>query len=723
MNSEENQTQERKLVSIKNLYLDPNNSRFIDHKVYEEPDDAKIIDDSIQERTFDFLLGEKRSGIDDLVKSFKNYGFLEIGQIRVAALGNGKYWVLEGNRRVAALKLLQQTYQEQAIDLGKLKPEIFSEIPVVIFTKTQEKKHRFITALKSIHERKKDFFFSHAQLIFLVITKQYLTEEELCNSLEITKVELRRNLRTIALIEEYKNSDYGDQFQTDMFGVFSAIITSTAIKSWIAWDDEARKTNNAAHTERLFALLSEITVLKENEVGEGVTIIKERAISKSGEISTLSKIIDDPSALAALEHHRDISEAYFLSGHVGEDIYERALLGIEQNILDVRNFSSYANDVDSKRLTKIINQIQDLLVSQGIQTGLSINQNSTKEILFKFKNQQFKEITLKKFKGFQSALHIQGLSRINLFAGENNTGKTSLLEAIYLLANQNDINSLLELYKRRGKFTTDFSVDWFCNTFQPFELVGDFDGKQLATKGWMAQEKDATINKAGYISSLHLESTFETDTLYSRARLYHEQEQMELSFEEVKAVCYATHSSPFTFLSKSLLSQYHEKSIKEGTYDKLIEFIKTYIDPKIESITKVGKNENMRFLVKHASFDQAQDITQFGEGVQRIFYISLQIASAKNGVMCIDEIENAIHHSLLIRFTEFLQRMAHEFNVQLFITTHSNECIKAFFENGYQNEDITGYRLSQTEEGIVYQGEKGAILQNQIENFSLDLRG
>ena len=250
MNPEENQTQERKLIKLTDLYLDPNNYRFIDHKAYKKVDDTKITDDSIQQRTLHFLLGEKKSATTDLIKSFKSNGFLAVDQIQVAALGDGKYRVLEGNRRVATLKHLQQAHKEQAIDLGKLKPEIFSQIPVVVFTESQEGEHHIIMGLKHVSGNKKWPVLNQAQLISDLINKHHWTEEDACDSLGITKIELRRNLRTVALIEEYKKSDYGDQFQTDMFGIFREIITSTAIKSWIVWDDEARKTTNAAHTER-----------------------------------------------------------------------------------------------------------------------------------------------------------------------------------------------------------------------------------------------------------------------------------------------------------------------------------------------------------------------------------------------------------------------------------------------------------------------------------------
>jgi predicted ATPase len=61
-----------------------------------------------------------------------------------------------------------------------------------------------------------------------------------------------------------------------------------------------------------------------------------------------------------------------------------------------------------------------------------------------------------------SSLHIEGyrgfedfemndLGRINLLVGTNNSGKTSVLEAIYLLSAAGDAQSLWQLLWRRGE--------------------------------------------------------------------------------------------------------------------------------------------------------------------------------------------------------------------------------------------------------------------------------
>lgn len=96
---------------------------------------------------------------------------------------------------------------------------------------------------------------------------------------------------------------------------------------------------------------------------------------------------------------------------------------------------------------------------------------------------------------------------------------------------------------------------------------------------------------------------------------------------------------------------------------------------------------------------------------------------ARNGVLCIDEFETAIHYSLLVRFTKFVQELALKFNVQVFITTHSKECISAFIENGYHNDDIAFFTLvrdKQNKVQSIYYDAKN--LQSSLEN-DLEIRG
>jgi len=94
----------KRSFNLKNLFLDPNNYRFIDEKDYKKVLRKDILNEKIQKRTKSFIEGAKRANIADLITSFKANGYIPVEKIQVKDLGGNNYLVLEGNRRTTALK-------------------------------------------------------------------------------------------------------------------------------------------------------------------------------------------------------------------------------------------------------------------------------------------------------------------------------------------------------------------------------------------------------------------------------------------------------------------------------------------------------------------------------------------------------------------------------------------------------------------------------------------
>ena len=193
-------------------------------------------------------------------------------------------------------------------------------------------------------------------------------------------------------------------------------------------------------------------------------------------------------------------------------------------------------------------------------------------------------------------------------------------------------------------------------------------------------------------------------------------------------MCNSIIKSPYYYNLEEVLKT-HDKSVRlkdtdgKTAIELIVEFLKN-IDKDIKYIELTSVDDNIkRFIVDYESSFENLDITNYGEGLQRIFEIALSFAYCKNGVICIDEFETAIHYSLLIDFTEFIQELAVKFNVQVFITTHSKESIKAFVENEYKNNEISFYTITRDKDNIIqtifYNSQE---LQNSIEQ-DLELRG
>jgi predicted ATP-dependent endonuclease of OLD family len=67
-----------------------------------------------------------------------------------------------------------------------------------------------------------------------------------------------------------------------------------------------------------------------------------------------------------------------------------------------------------------------------------------------------------------------------------------------------------------------------------------------------------------------------------------------------------------------------------------------------------------------------------GDGLTKLFHIALAAASAPKGILLIDEFENGLHWTVQEKLWSALAKAARDFNVQVFCTTHSRDCIESF---------------------------------------------
>ena len=79
-------------------------------------------------------------------------------------------------------------------------------------------------------------------------------------------------------------------------------------------------------------------------------------------------------------------------------------------------------------------------------------------------------------------------------------------------------------------------------------------------------------------------------------------------------------------------------------------------------------------------FKNPVPLSSMGDGMKKIFRLITKAIILENGVLLIDEIERGLHHIVQINLWCLLKIIAQDFNVQIFATTHSWDCICAFQE-------------------------------------------
>ena len=66
-----------------------------------------------------------------------------------------------------------------------------------------------------------------------------------------------------------------------------------------------------------------------------------------------------------------------------------------------------------------------------------------------------------------------------------------------------------------------------------------------------------------------------------------------------------------------------------------------------------------------------------GQGLTHVARLMLDATAVQDGVLLVDEVENGLHHAVLPDIWRAVRTAAEQFNVQVFATTHSFECLQA----------------------------------------------
>lgn len=280
-------------------------------------------------------------------------------------------------------------------------------------------------------------------------------------------------------------------------------------------------------------------------------------------------------------------------------------------------------------------------------------------------------------------LALERLTPISLVVGDNNAGKSSILEAAALVLRPPDPGQWVQVARNRD---IDMAlVDGLWGMFpggaalqledgpqqsQPMKLAARLDGKEravtaqcLASQRWDVSNDD---------SEVMLRVTLEIDGQGPQAMEFG---KSPTAWAQRVTVFRAFTVTPLTHRSTRTLVEHLSRAVDEGKKPLAIHLLQLF-DPAVEDIevsTSLGR-EAIR--VTHA-VRGIVDLSSFGDGMRRAAALALAITRATHGVVLVDEIEAGIHHSVLRRVLSSLFAAAAESQVQILATTHSLEAVDA----------------------------------------------
>jgi hypothetical protein len=339
-------------------------------------------------------------------------------------------------------------------------------------------------------------------------------------------------------------------------------------------------------------------------------------------------------------------------------------------------------------------------------------------------------LTIHRFRGIED-LTLEGMGRINLLVGDNNSGKTSILEAMSVYCKPLDTFAWIDTARRRvrgfrqlsiidamkwlfphGKqasgdgeelFSGDIAVSGRGQAgartararFEEFEEIGIIDQPGEAGPSEERLERGATLNlTATTAEGVEVRGVRLLERMLRRTR---PEQEKSLSVEII---------SPFDHGVEELYSGLFRRAVVGGYKGEVVEALRR-IDPGIEdmeflpsSSTHLSLRSSGSALYLRHTRSGRTPLSAFGDGIRRVLLLALTLPSASGGALLIDEIETAIHISVLSDVFAWLVDSCHRNNVQLFATTHSLEALDAILAASKdQLGEIVGYHCRAREHG------------------------
>ncbi len=346
-----------------------------------------------------------------------------------------------------------------------------------------------------------------------------------------------------------------------------------------------------------------------------------------------------------------------------------------------------------------------------------------------------KSILIKNFRLFEN-LEIKDLNRINLIVGNNNSGKSTILESIFL--NIGATNAVLPL--RINAFRNYDRLDdiTFRSFFHNFNIKDPIEIKierrkpkefrNLSISPLFSQKKEKNIQlseiikeeqtavNGSTIEGLHHKFEIKKSSKGNYNSHYADIRKNGLSFkleqptnyeDKFRGIFLAPRSTPLDNARRLGKLQFEKKT------DDIVKVLKN-IEPNLKSIFLLDNN----YIFADIGLKNLIPLSLMGDGINRILTIILALYDNQDGVVLIDEIENGFHYKSLNVLWKTIFEASQLFNVQVFATTHSWENIMTFVQisNELTFDDVKLFRVeTQKNKNQVIEYDY-KLLQNSLES-------
>jgi len=293
-------------------------------------------------------------------------------------------------------------------------------------------------------------------------------------------------------------------------------------------------------------------------------------------------------------------------------------------------------------------------------------------------------VTVERFRGLRR-LGVEGLGRVNLIVGKNNCGKTALMEAL-LIAQTADGGAsrvyFVQSLRRSGVAPADFDRFW-----RPLFWSQDADGGfAIEVRGSQPAPIRLDFRRSASPPPMLTEPTAfaagapATWALDVRIANGGERTEQVLGGPAgLKLPAFAGSGREFWIAPNKNVSATDIalfSTLKQAGREAELLGILREVDNRVSGLEILAPTGTVAELfVRLAPDSPLLPIAMMGDGFQRCF--EMTVSAVTCGVLFVDELDNGLHHSILESVWRWLAVVSSKRGIQIFATTHSEECIHA----------------------------------------------
>jgi predicted ATP-dependent endonuclease of OLD family len=322
-----------------------------------------------------------------------------------------------------------------------------------------------------------------------------------------------------------------------------------------------------------------------------------------------------------------------------------------------------------------------------------------------------RDISIHNYRIFKK-LTIDSLSRVTLIVGANNAGKSSLLEALHLMSSEDMKSALFSILRERDEFVSripdrriertryeEFPISQLFHgritkTGSKINVISESEAVQFSMKvveqysqqqslfdlreeTGQSERFDVGIDPDERISLLLLEKIrHKGKTEVEKIRIY-EDGSIHLPSRYPKAPAAVNgKSSKFlttNYLGYNELAPLWDNIVLTPREDQVVDALKI-LEPTIERISFTSNG----ILIRLSGQSEPIPLGSMGDGIRRILTTVITLVNVGSGALLVDEIDTGLYYSVLVDMWDLIFQTAARQGAQVFATTHSWDCVKAF---------------------------------------------